>query len=382
VTLTREELYEKVWSEPMWTLAQSFGLSDVGLAKTCARHKIPVPGRGYWRQKQVGQRVRATPLPKLSTTQNQSLGTVTLRPRALEPAIGVGPADAPAEPPVVTVPDILVDPHPLVAHTIKALRRVKPSKEGLLPRPTAGDYLDVRVSLGTVDRTMCILDALLRAMDERSMSIRVQLGQDGGSMSAEVLDESVRFHIEERTEHVTLPAPPPRRPGEWVPRPETKIVPTGALEFHIDSQWPLAPANVRTSWCDGKKQRVEDCLGKIVVAFTAAATAIKADRLAREEANRRWKEDERRRKIQAWEARQAKRRHAALTEELELWRSCREIRAYVEARRARGTPGGEGSERLSSWLDWIEGYAQALEERFAAAAGPDPEPFDERAYYY
>ena len=48
VTLTREELYELVWSEPMWTLAQRFGLSDVGLAKTCRRFRIPVPSRGYW----------------------------------------------------------------------------------------------------------------------------------------------------------------------------------------------------------------------------------------------------------------------------------------------------------------------------------------------
>ena len=47
VTLTREELYEMVWSELLWTLAQRYGLSDVGLAKTCRRFKIPVPWRGY-----------------------------------------------------------------------------------------------------------------------------------------------------------------------------------------------------------------------------------------------------------------------------------------------------------------------------------------------
>jgi hypothetical protein len=35
IRLTREELYEKVWSRPMRSLAKEWGISDVGLAKIC-----------------------------------------------------------------------------------------------------------------------------------------------------------------------------------------------------------------------------------------------------------------------------------------------------------------------------------------------------------
>jgi len=45
--LTREELYAQVWAEPMTKVAKHYGLSDRGLAKTCARMGVPVPGRGY-----------------------------------------------------------------------------------------------------------------------------------------------------------------------------------------------------------------------------------------------------------------------------------------------------------------------------------------------
>src|SRR5687767_12788611 len=45
--LTREELYELVWSTPMSRLAGRYGLSDVGLAKVCDRHHVPRPPRGY-----------------------------------------------------------------------------------------------------------------------------------------------------------------------------------------------------------------------------------------------------------------------------------------------------------------------------------------------
>lgn len=72
VVLTREELYEEVWSEPMATVAGKYGLSDVGLAKICRKLDVPVPWRGYWRKKQVGQTVKRPPLPKLSVSATRA----------------------------------------------------------------------------------------------------------------------------------------------------------------------------------------------------------------------------------------------------------------------------------------------------------------------
>jgi len=46
-TLTRKQLYEKVWTTPMTRLAKEFGISDVALAKTCKKYDIPRPLRGY-----------------------------------------------------------------------------------------------------------------------------------------------------------------------------------------------------------------------------------------------------------------------------------------------------------------------------------------------
>jgi hypothetical protein len=39
--LSRAELYALVWSEPMKTLSERFGISDVALKKTCMRAEIP-----------------------------------------------------------------------------------------------------------------------------------------------------------------------------------------------------------------------------------------------------------------------------------------------------------------------------------------------------
>ena len=62
-TLTRDEFYALVWSEPIQKLAPRYGLSDRGFGKLCARYDIPVPPRGSWAKKAAGKRVSQTKLP-------------------------------------------------------------------------------------------------------------------------------------------------------------------------------------------------------------------------------------------------------------------------------------------------------------------------------
>jgi hypothetical protein len=64
VRLTRKELYDLAWPEPMIKLADKFSLSNVGLKKKCRNHNIPILSRGYWARKQAGQKPWVTPLPK------------------------------------------------------------------------------------------------------------------------------------------------------------------------------------------------------------------------------------------------------------------------------------------------------------------------------
>ena len=60
--LTREQLYELVWSEAMQSLGKKIGMSDVGLAKHCKNLAIPLPERGYWNKRLAGKAVSKSPL--------------------------------------------------------------------------------------------------------------------------------------------------------------------------------------------------------------------------------------------------------------------------------------------------------------------------------
>jgi len=69
-TLTRKELYNLVWSEPLKTLSARFGVSDVALRKACIRAAIPTPDRGYWARKNAGKRTCHAALAERSPGMN------------------------------------------------------------------------------------------------------------------------------------------------------------------------------------------------------------------------------------------------------------------------------------------------------------------------
>ena len=60
--LTREELYNLVWTKPMTEVGREFQMSDRAMAKVCARKQVPVPPRGYWAKKNAGITVPKPPL--------------------------------------------------------------------------------------------------------------------------------------------------------------------------------------------------------------------------------------------------------------------------------------------------------------------------------
>jgi hypothetical protein len=70
VEISREELFRRVWETPMVKLAKEFDISDVGLAKVCRVHNIPLPPRGHWAKLLHG---KASPTPKLPPSKETTV---------------------------------------------------------------------------------------------------------------------------------------------------------------------------------------------------------------------------------------------------------------------------------------------------------------------
>jgi hypothetical protein len=62
--ITREELYELVWSKPMTKVAEQFDVSGSYMARVCSVLRVPRPERGYWAKLAVGKASARRPLPE------------------------------------------------------------------------------------------------------------------------------------------------------------------------------------------------------------------------------------------------------------------------------------------------------------------------------
>src|SRR6202051_1401779 len=62
--VSREELFEMVWAEPMLKVAAQFGVSSSYMARVCTVMNVPRPERGYWGKWAFGQVIEKPALPE------------------------------------------------------------------------------------------------------------------------------------------------------------------------------------------------------------------------------------------------------------------------------------------------------------------------------
>ncbi|MFZ3005436.1 MAG: TetR/AcrR family transcriptional regulator [Phenylobacterium sp.] len=75
--LTRLELFQRLWREPLSSVAADLGLSASGLAKLCDRTAIPYPTRGHWAKARAG---RAGPTPDLPPAPEGTSDQIRITP--------------------------------------------------------------------------------------------------------------------------------------------------------------------------------------------------------------------------------------------------------------------------------------------------------------
>ncbi len=62
-SITRQELYDLIWSVPISRLAKNYDIVDYQLRKICNDFKILVPQNGYWQKLKYNKPVSKIALP-------------------------------------------------------------------------------------------------------------------------------------------------------------------------------------------------------------------------------------------------------------------------------------------------------------------------------
>jgi hypothetical protein len=246
--------------------------------------------------------------------------------------------------------------------------------------------LSLRVSKGTLRRALLIVDALLKAFEERGY--RVFAGP-----KVEVEGVRLSFTIEERLESKQEQPADVDLSGSYRfghSRFDKRWVPSGQLTLQLNEGSEYWARGCRRTWSDAKKSTLEQRLGGLLPAMLELV-ALKREHEA--EVKRRADEERARQlrleqeaKVRA-EKRKAYRaeysRLRQLTRQVKNWKLSHDLRAYIEAAtnahvQTRGEI--EPDSELAKWLEWASWQADRLDpfcESRPSILDEDPKQFED-----
>ncbi len=407
LTLSREGLYELVWSKPMTELAQDFGLSDVALAKRCRKLGVPVPGRGYWARVAAGQAPRQAALKKRADDVMDYAALTFDAPQ--DETAPIPPDDAAAPNPQRLAVENLELAHsddlrlasPAVKRTALRLKRPWRKEISWNRGERNGPIISIDVSEACADRALLLSEQIIAGArslgwtfkappkEEESRSRRYGLEQPEAPVYGCLFvdDEPLAFRIDERDKRIdhelTESEKSRKRRGESIYPPRWDYVPTGELRLH------LMHANstyMKRTWKDGARLKLEQQTKAVLLGLFDEAVSIKTKR-----EEQRLAEIERRREEKLrWEQSERRTANEKLIHELEAqagaWLRARFLKSYLRAlRRALEKDGTEGlvaerQEETIDFLAWAQHYIDQLDPLCATPHDPDFEA--DRAGYY
>lgn len=360
----REELYQRVWEQPMLKVAEEYGVSAVALGKTCRKLSVPVPGRGHWAKLAHGRvGSKKPPLPKLEKVPVIYRSRVEPKRPAISnqndpelSAINQLLSSSALCPPLL---EVSARPPALIRYTASLLRsRSRKDEHGiLLPREPSG--LDVKVTEGTLERALQVMTKVLIVLERQGQSVGVS---EQGRTAAIINGEHVSFGIEEPIKKVVTQKPRVPNPTDrWDYDEIVAYQPSGKLVFVIHaSTW--GDFEQRTKWSDAKIQRVEALIPEFVAGLMRTAVVLRRQ----EEARKQREADERRRAQEANQLRQDVQEEEKKLEQFNKWvenwegaeRLRRFIAAYSEKTRSRSA---EKQPEYQAWIAWATRQADRLD---------------------
>ncbi|MDO8798956.1 hypothetical protein [Phenylobacterium sp.] len=386
--IPRTELFEDAWKRPLSTIAAEFGISDTALRKICDRHDIPTPGRGYWAKVTSGQTL---PKPKLRPAKSPELEVVGIYgaiPRSAEMQAAIAqvraerptverpvrrktmPTESSVEPLPADVPEAEI--HPLAVRTHAKLAGAADRDPGLV-RLSGKGLFTVTASPAQADRVCRLLTQLLTACEAKGWTAKsdekaIALVPDGEPIHFEITEQTdrVRHQVTEAEAEVLRKHEERKqraaRRGDWFsdydrPKiPEWDSVPNGQLALSLVAGY--RQDGMRRKYSDGKTQRLEGLIDRVIEALAIYAASEKV-----------WRERQERERLEAIEVEKRRRelervvqleehRLAFLKHQVQRHRRALEVEAFVVDTEAAGAAEGV----VAEFLRWAKGYAAVLRD--------------------
>jgi hypothetical protein len=368
IPVSREALYEEVWSDPATIVAPRYGLSDVGLLKICKKLHIPVPGRGYWARITAGRPGRKPPLPALAAGSRVPLGPTPLSPDevALRARVQAAVQQTRECQAPMSVPSELVEPHALVRAAASRLKQSDGWDHPAGVRSAPTEVLNLHVTRNSLDRALRLMDTLLKALEPSGFTAMVDakkgeslLVGEGTTLSISIVEQvtrsahtPTRAEVQARKRYYDSSMSGPR--VKYPEIPQFDWTATGRLTLQVGT-WPSR------KWNDTEHGHIDARMREIIPVIVGLAVA------------KRVKEAEEQRRQQAYaeavagyeaqvQARhdEERRLRALLRDSVRLQRATR-LREFIAAFEGRARQDGEYTIEKERWVEWANAKADWLD---------------------
>jgi hypothetical protein len=379
--LSRKELYELVWSEPMKTLSGRFGISDVALKKTCARATIPTPDRGYWAKKEAGKSTCQPPLSERPPGMDDEVvvaggGNYWYQQWSNEDLLAPLPPPREFHEPIEAVRERIAksirklsvsrdirDCHPSIDRLLKEDDKRRENQRATpYPAPWGDPLFDAPFER----RRLRILNTLFLAAARMNGKPTIS-DRDARSIHLTFYRQHVGIRLDRGKQRIngSHAARTPRESNN------------AKLSFAILAG--LGSREERVTWQDDDTGKLETRITEIAVEVVLIAEIQYRESAIRHyqwrvERKAELEEEERKRKLEAERAeiQRKKRREQARIERLlkdaEAFQQAGAIRKYVEAiRSSQGGSGVPSTEDLERWSNWALSQADRIDPAIGGA---------------
>lgn len=213
--ISREELYQLVWSKPMTKVSEQFAVSGSYMARVCTILNVPRPERGYWAKLAVGKAPLPEPLPEAKP------GDLICWSKEGELRPPVEPRRAPQRRHDVPVRVPRKGIHGLVRGTKEHFEKSRPIEEGAYLKPYKKLLVDITASKAGLDKALDFANDLFNAFT--SVGHRVVIAPSDEQFGRTTIDER-----EVRTKQRN----PYYHSGPWSPYRPT-VVYIGSVAFGV-----------------------------------------------------------------------------------------------------------------------------------------------------
>lgn len=189
--VSRAELYDLAWREPMLRIAERFGVSSSYLARVFTELRVPRPERGYWAKLLVGKEPPKPALPPARPGEltewkpGASVGTATRTVvKAKHKAIAEAASDHDDEPKTIPNKKRLAKQHELLVGVRPHFLKTRRVENGIL-RPYKRMLVDVMSSEALLEKTLGAAQVLFDELNGRGFHVGL-ITHDNGAHRAEV----------------------------------------------------------------------------------------------------------------------------------------------------------------------------------------------------